>query len=160
MANDENLKNGIATQFKAGEEQAKIASKGGIASGVARRKKGAARRYLQEIMALKPVLTPHMRAGLISIGVDPESEHLTNEFMVMIGMMQKAQKGDVKAARLYLEMLGEDPRTVLEEKRLKIQKEAVQALKDSDGFMDALKETASEVFEDGFDTPDGISDSE
>ena len=39
MANIENLKKGKATQFQTGEEQVKIARKGGIASGEARREK-------------------------------------------------------------------------------------------------------------------------
>ena len=39
MPNPENLKKGKATQFKAGEEQAKIARQGGIASGKAKREK-------------------------------------------------------------------------------------------------------------------------
>lgn len=37
MANEENLKKGKATQFRTGEEQAKIAQKGGIRSGEVRR---------------------------------------------------------------------------------------------------------------------------
>lgn len=37
MANNENLKKGKATQFQTGDEQVKIARKGGIASGKARR---------------------------------------------------------------------------------------------------------------------------
>lgn len=37
MANEQNLKKGVATQFRTGEEQAKIARQGGIASGKARR---------------------------------------------------------------------------------------------------------------------------
>lgn len=39
MANDQNLNNRAATQFRAGEEQVRIAKKGGIASGQARRRK-------------------------------------------------------------------------------------------------------------------------
>lgn len=39
MANEQNLKKGIATQFQTGEEQVKIARKGGIKSGEARREK-------------------------------------------------------------------------------------------------------------------------
>lgn len=39
MANEENLKKGEATRFRTGEEQVKIAKKGGIASGEARREK-------------------------------------------------------------------------------------------------------------------------
>ena len=37
MANEQNLKNGVATQFRTGEEQARIARKGGIRSGEVRR---------------------------------------------------------------------------------------------------------------------------
>lgn len=37
MANEQNLKNGIATRFRTGEEQAKIARRGGIRSGEVRR---------------------------------------------------------------------------------------------------------------------------
>lgn len=36
MANDENLKKGVATQFRTGEEQVRIARQGGIASGKSR----------------------------------------------------------------------------------------------------------------------------
>ena len=39
MANEQNLLKGKATQFKTGEEQAKIARKGGIASGKAKRER-------------------------------------------------------------------------------------------------------------------------
>lgn len=39
MANEDNLKKGKATQFRAGEEQAKIAKQGGIASGESRRRR-------------------------------------------------------------------------------------------------------------------------
>lgn len=46
--NDENLKKGVATQFRAGEEQAKIASRGGKASVEARRR----RRTLREELLL------------------------------------------------------------------------------------------------------------
>lgn len=48
--NDENLKAGKATQFKAGEEQAKIASKGGKASGRARREKANLRKLAQQVL--------------------------------------------------------------------------------------------------------------
>ena len=39
MANEENLKKGVATQFRTGEEQVRIAKQGGIKSGEARREK-------------------------------------------------------------------------------------------------------------------------
>lgn len=50
MANNENLKKGKATQFKAGEKQAEIARKGGIASGEAKRRKADLRDAVQDIL--------------------------------------------------------------------------------------------------------------
>ena len=160
MANEQNLKNGVATQFKSGAEAARNGSKGGKASGVAKRKKNAARKWLAEIMAYKPQITPNLRHGIEQLGGNVDDREYTAEALIMVALTQKAMKGDVKAMRLYLEMFGEDPRTVLEKQRLEVEKEAVKALKDSDGFMDAMKGIAGEVLDDGFDTPDDITDGE
>ena len=48
MANDENLKNGIATQFRSGEEAVRNGRKGGIASGESRRLKAKMIRWAEE----------------------------------------------------------------------------------------------------------------
>ena len=158
MANNENLKNGVATQFKAGEEQAKVASIGGKASGVARRQKGAARKFLKEVLAYKPEMTAALAKSLKNMGADTENEYFTTEKLMMVAMVQKAMKGDTQAVKLALEMLGEDAKTIMEEKRLRVQKEAVEAIRNSDGFMDAMADIAREVFTDGGDTPDTIED--
>ena len=50
MANEQNLKNGAATQFKSGEEAAKSGAKGGINSGKARKRKADLRRMAQEVL--------------------------------------------------------------------------------------------------------------
>lgn len=50
MANEHNLKNGAATQFKSGEEAAKSGAKGGKASGKARKRKADLRRMAQEVL--------------------------------------------------------------------------------------------------------------
>lgn len=50
MANEQNLKNGVATQFKSGEEAAKSGAKGGKASGKARKHKADLRRMAQEVL--------------------------------------------------------------------------------------------------------------
>ena len=160
MANEENLKKGVATQFKSGEQAVRNGSKGGKASAVAKRRKNAMKMWLAEMMAYKPVMSPAMRAGIISIGGDPDAREYNNEAIGAVALMQKIQKGDVKATRLFLEMFGEDPRTQLEKKRLALEKEAIKALKDSDGFTEALSGIAGEVFESGGDTPDNLADGE
>lgn len=48
--NDENLKKGEATRFKSGEEAARNGSKGGKASGRARRKQADMRKLLRDMM--------------------------------------------------------------------------------------------------------------
>lgn len=158
MARIDNLKNTDATKFKTGPEQAERARKAGQASGVARRKKNAARKYLSMIMALHPVITPGMRDNLIKMGADPDTQEFTAEAIAMVSLTQKAMKGDTRAIELYLSMFGEDPKTIIEKERLKTQQEAVKAITNSDGFMESMKGIAMEVFADGGDTPDAVED--
>ena len=158
MPNPENLKNGVATQFQSGEKAAENGRKGGIASGVAKRKKNAARTWLKEILAYKPKITPAMRAGIENLGGDPEAGNYTTEALIMVALAQKGMKGDTRAVELYLEMLGEDPKTVLEEKRMAMEKQALKEIRNSDGFMEAMNGMAEEAFADGGDTPDAVED--
>ena len=156
MANEKNLKPFTSEQSR--EEAAKNGKKGGIASGKAKREKNAARKYLMEMLAWKPQMTADMIRRIKALGGDPDMPDITLERLTMLAMIQKSNKGDVRAAEFLLEMIGEDPRTVLEEKRLKLEKEAVKAIQNSDGFMDAMNGIAEEVFADGGDTPDAVED--
>ena len=168
MANDENLKKGAATQFRAGEEQAEVARKGGIASGKARRRKGAARKILSQIAAGRPkVLTDIDKAMLAQATLfDPdkpeEEQEVNNEMFVWAGLWRKCCKGDVKAITLWLQLFGEDPMTILEERKIKAQEKVADSIKNSDGFLEAMKDVMEEVFGDGDsgDTPDTLEDSE
>lgn len=155
MANEKNLK--PFTSDQSHEEAVKNGRKGGIASGKAKRQKNAARKTLEYILTLTPKISPAMRANMTGLGFD-ESAQPTTEDLIMVAMMQKSMKGDVRATELYLAMLGEDPRTVIEEKRLKLEKEAVRAIQNSDGFLEAMRGEAEEVFADGGDTPDSVED--
>lgn len=159
MANDENLKKGAATQFRSGEEAARNGRKGGIQSGINRRKKCASRKYLKELLAIQPKLTDKDLKLLEKMGVK-ELEGIDNEFLITMAMLAKAKDGDLRAYDMVHEYLAEDPHTLFEEKRLEVQKEAVAALKNSDGFMEAMGGIVGEVFENGGDTPDNIEDAE
>lgn len=158
MANEQNLIPFTSEQSR--EEAKKNGKKGGIASGASRRKKNAFRNYLKEVLAYKPVMTPGLRKNLTDMGADPDSGDFTIEKLAALALGQKIMKSDVKAIELMLETVGEDARTVMEEKKLKVQKQAVEAIRNADGFMDAMSGMAGEVFEDGGDTPDTIEDSE
>lgn len=123
MANEENLKNGVPFQFKSGEEAAKAGSNGGKASGIARRRKGAARRYLKEVLAMKPEMTDALARNIRLTGGNPDTNDYTVEKLAMVALAQKCMKGDTRALQLYLEMVEEDPKLLVEQGRLKIDME-------------------------------------
>jgi len=156
VANEQNLKPFDSSQNR--EEAKKNGKKGGVASGAARRKKGAARKMLMEVLAFKPVITPALRNGIVQLGGDPDTGEYTTEMLMQIALAQKVMKGDTKAYELYMKTIGEDPATVLEERKLQLEKEAVKAIRNSDGFMEAMNGMAGEVFADGGDTPDAVED--
>ena len=156
MAN--NLKNTEGTQFRSGSEAVENGRKGGKASGPARRKKNVARKYLAEVMAYRPRMTSALRANLMQMGADPDLEEFTTEKLGMIALAQKVMKGDVRAIELYLSMFEEDPGTLIEKQRLQVQKDAVDAIRNADGFMEAMKGVTDRVFTVGGDTPDDIED--
>ena len=68
---------------------------------------------------------------LIKAGVDPED--VDNQMAVVVGLTEKAQKGDPKAAKVLMDMIGEEP--VIEETA-------------DDGFLDALKGEAADVWQE------------
>ena len=159
MANEKNIIDHQYTPSQSREEAAKNGRKGGIASGIARRKKCASRKFLKEVLAYTTKPKPGVKKMVGDIGGDSEMP-LTVEQVMTLALIRKAMAGDLRAFDMVHEYLGEDPRTLLEEKKLKVQKEAVSALKNSDGFMEALTGVTEEVFEDGGDTPDALEDTD
>lgn len=154
MANPQNLKSFTSAQSR--DEAVKNGRKGGAASGPARRRKNAARKILAEVMAYRPVLSKEKLADLADLGADAENGDFSVEFLSMIALAQKAMKGDLKAIEMYLSIIGEDPKWQIEKERLKVQKEAVEVIRHSDGFMEAMGAVAGEVFAGGGDTPEDL----
>lgn len=109
---------------------------------------------------MKPVISTQMAKNIIQIGGDPEDGTYTMEKLAMVALIQKSQHGDVGAIKFYHELLGEDPKTILEKEKIRVQKAAVEAYKNADGFMEAMTGIVEEVFDDGGDTPDSIEDSD
>ena len=102
MANANNLKNGEATQFRTGEEQVEIARQGGKASGRSRRRK---RQFRDELEMLLP-LTDKGKDGQPIINPLTGRKQTVQQSITM-QLLLKARKGDVKAAKLILDTLGE-----------------------------------------------------
>lgn len=105
MANEKNLENGKLTQFRSGEEAAKNGQKGGIASGVARRRKRSMKEAADYYLSLPETDRRRVNA-LLRDAVDPED--VDNQMAVIKGITARAKKGDPQAANVLLKMLGED----------------------------------------------------
>ena len=102
MANNENLKHGAATRFRTGEEQVRIAHRGGVASGRKRRDRRTFRETLLELLALpdidrngNPVVSP-LTGKPLSI----------RESIVMQALLS-ARKGNMRALQTILDAVGE-----------------------------------------------------
>ena len=86
-------------------EAAKNGRKGGIASGAARRRKKSLKEAADLFLSL-PVENTKKRNEMIKAGV-PE-EDADNQMAMIVGLAKKAAKGDAKAARVLIDILGED----------------------------------------------------
>jgi phage terminase large subunit len=93
MANDQNLNNRAATQFRAGEEQVRIAKKGGIASGQARRRKKTLSE-LAKMIAENPAPTA-AKKKLTKMGISDEDAN--NNACIVAAVYDKAVKGNMQA---------------------------------------------------------------
>ena len=92
---EELAKIGAKTRFKAGAQQAKIASQGGIASGIAKREKRTMRE-IAEIILSKNVTT--------SDGV------VTRKYAILAKAIDKALEGNLQAAEFIRDTIGEKPK--------------------------------------------------
>lgn len=131
MANDKNLENGRATQFRSGEEAARNGQIGGVASGASRRRKRslkeAADLYLSMPVRDKRKLNAIIRDGL-------EAEDVDNQMAIIVGLTKMAQEGDSKSAKVLFGLLDESG--------------SEQVSTPDDGFLDALREEAADVWQE------------
>lgn len=102
MANEENLRPG---EYKLSKEEAK---KGGIASGEARRKKKLIKEQLELLLSL-PLKDANVKRKIEALGVD--GDNIDNQMAMIIGIWQKAIKGDVNAFNSIQASVGEAPVT-------------------------------------------------
>lgn len=96
-------KNLVPQSDRTKEERREIAKMGGIASGIARRKKKQLREYAEAIMSL-PASDVH-RAVMEDMGVDEED--MTNGMAMVYVTMCQALGGNPKHINIMREMLGE-----------------------------------------------------
>ena len=87
------------------EEAREMGRKGGIASGVARRRKRALKEAADLYLSL-PVSDKRTWNRLARRGIDPED--IDNQMLVIAGLTDAAACGDAKAAAVLFKALGED----------------------------------------------------
>lgn len=91
----DNLKKGKATQFKKGEEQAKIGRKGGKASGEAKRRKKLLKECLDELLERE--------------WENRQGEKHSGSEAISIALFKKALAGDIKAYEVVRDTAGQKP---------------------------------------------------
>jgi hypothetical protein len=116
MANEQNL---IPANQRSKSEARKNGSKGGVASGIARRKKANLKKAFETILQAE-VASPNVKKQLEELGFDS-----TNEMALAMVMMQKAMKGNVRAFEQISKLTTTDVKDSLDKKE---QKERIKTL--------------------------------
>lgn len=102
MANEKNL---IPFSERTESEQREIRSAGGIASGAARRRKRSLKDAADLYLSL-PVTNRGQWNKIARKQVDPED--IDNQMAMIIGLTGAATKGDARAAKVIIDLIGED----------------------------------------------------
>ena len=102
MANEKNI---IPYQFQSGDQAREAGAKGGVASGAARRRKRSLKEAADIYLSL-PVTERRVYNKIAKAGVDPED--IDNQMAMIIGLTVQASMGDAKAAKVIIDLLGED----------------------------------------------------
>ena len=105
MPREDGYKNLVPNEERTPDELRSITQKGGIASGVARRRKRSMREAADYYLAL-PETDRRSVNALLRDAVDPED--IDNQMAVIKGITARAKKGDPQAANVLLKMLGEE----------------------------------------------------
>ena len=154
MANEKNL---IKNSDRTPSELREITTKGGIASGKARRKKAEFKKALEIVLSSK-VQNQQLAEMLETMGYDN-----TNEMAIALMTVQKAMQGDLRAVKLIERTSNPVAKDKLDKQE---QKERIRALKlenqrkammlgegideevYDDGFVDALKGAVEETWQE------------
>ena len=87
------------------EQHSEDSRKGGVASGVSRRRKRSLKEAADLYLSL-PVSDRKMWNKISRRGVDPDD--IDNQMAMIIGLTIAATAGDAKAAKVIVDLLGED----------------------------------------------------
>ena len=102
MPNEKNL---IPMDQRSKSEARELGRNGGIASGASRRRKRSLKEAADLYLSL-PVSDRKMWNKISRRGVDPDE--IDNQMAMIIGLTMAATAGDAKAAKVIVDLLGED----------------------------------------------------
>lgn len=105
MPREDGYKNLVPLDQRTKDEQRTIQEKGGIASGVARRRKRSMKDAADYYLSLPETDRRRVNA-LLRDEVEPED--VDNQMSVVMGITEAAKRGDARAAGVLLKMLGEE----------------------------------------------------
>ena len=110
MANEDNLLRGNPeTQFKSGRMAVENGRKGGIASAKAKREKKALKDTLEELLAMPIKDGKSADIDKIKSIAGIKGKNITMQEAIMVAMLNKAAKGDVRAAEYVRDTIGQKP---------------------------------------------------
>ena len=121
VANEENLRNGVLTQFRSGEEAARNGRKGGIKSGEARRRKAAMRDTMNRCLTMQAHVD-----GLSDVLIADGGES-TYEEIITMAIINQAAMGDVKAYNAIMKVVGQTDKSDMDLENQKADTELKQA---------------------------------
>ena len=87
------------------EQHSEDSRKGGVASGISRRRKRSLKEAADLYLSL-PVSDRRVWNKIARRGVDPDD--IDNQMAMIIGLTMAATAGDAKAAKVIVDLLGED----------------------------------------------------
>ena len=105
MPREDGYKNLVPLNKRTKEEQRTIQQVGGTASGVSRRRKRSLKEAADLYLSL-PVSDRKMWNKISRHGVDPDD--IDNQMAMIIGLTMAATAGNAKAAKVIVDLLGED----------------------------------------------------
>lgn len=104
--NEKNLKNGKASQFRAGEEQAKRCKKAGEASGRARREQKRIKQIVADYIAQDVKKDAIFSAIAEALGITGKKS--IKELFAILCLINSAKKGELGDLEKLMSILGED----------------------------------------------------
>lgn len=105
MPREDGYKNLVPMDQRSEDEARSLGQQGGIASGVARRRKRSMKEAADYYLSLPETDRRRVNA-LLRDEVEPED--VDNQMSVVMGMAEAAKRGDARAAGVLLKMLGEE----------------------------------------------------